>query len=509
MLTRRAVRETVEALLDLKPVRKTKSGVCRVNEVKWRKRIRHAREQRRAFWALTGSKSWLREPGYYRPLVRGPELEPTQANPKIRGAPSTTLARSSANIDPERRRALFYAVMAGLREYYHPWSEFTGRDIPFREIIEAAGVIVRPFDDRKTKADALVTWHDVPIIELHPELLDKGWEDSALLHELGHLVFLHGDGKHRDDENHVTELLANRFSREVGCPLPATAHHATQSNMLRFAELAHTSVHLENLLRIVDRHALTITFVLANDWNEGHTPIGSVVTQCGGGTNAHGDSLDDLTLLASRSGLDQATNATWGSGLSNGSYCLSRDGLYHSVSADAEWWQEWWGGDPGEAGLIDQIEMRPGYIGAWSKPNPGGGMGPVVYSFESAVFLSANSDTSKEDDKREPGDDACERDKEKNARYAVLPTRTVIALADGNGSLTEHLERGVSKGILNSSILPAGEELNHIQPQTFDEWVGIMERAFLDGPPRTRVARMLNPGRRLNPFLRQNPILHP
>ena len=492
MLSRRAVSETVERVLDLKPVRDTMSGVRRIREVKWAKRLRDARERRRTLLARLGGKTWLREPGHYRSLVLDPEQELARANLKCKGADSTTLARSSADVDPERRRALFYAVMAGLREYYYPWSEFTGRDIPFRDIIEAAGVIVRPFDDRETKGDAVSTWHPVPTIEIHPELLDKGSYSHALMHELHHLMAPYGDGQHREDVNHVNEVLAGRFSREVLCPLPATVHHATQSSMLRFAGLAHTSVHLENILRIVDRQALTVTFVLANDWQAGHTPIGSVVTQCRSGTSPHGDSLDDLMLLASRSRLDQTTNATWGTGLSYGSHCLSRDGIYHALSADAEWWQEWWEEDQSGANPLSQIETRPGRIGAFSRLCPSDGMTDIVFSFEGAILIRADSDDAQDDD-------ACERDEEKITRYSSLPSRSVIVLRDTNGSLTEHFERGRRRDYL--SVLPPDEELNLVPPRSFDEWVDIMERAFLDGPPRTRLARMLNPGRRQNPFL--------
>ena len=494
MLPRKAVRETVDSLLDIRPVRKTKSGVRRLMEVKWTKRLRDARERRRALWSLMGSKSWLRKPGDYRPWVLDPGQELARANQKFKGAESIVLARSSAGVNPERRRALFYAVMAGLREYYYPWPEFTGRDIPFRDIIEAAGVIVRPFDDPETKGDAVSSWHPVPTIEIHPELLEKGLYSHALLHELHHLVAPYGDGKHREDVNHVNEVLAGRFAREVLCPLPVTAHHATHSSMTRFAELPDTPVHLENILRIADRQALTITFVLANDWEAGHTPIGAVVTQCRRGNSAHGDSLDDLMLLTARPHLDQTTEATWGSALINGSHCLSRDGIYHPLSEDADWWQEWWGEDQNGTDILDHIEMRPGQIGAFSRSGHSDGMGAVVFSFEGAVLIRTDSDEAQDDD-------------DKESRYASMPIRVVIALGDTNGSLIEQFERGRRRDFL--SVLPPDEELNHIQPQSFDEWVEIIERAFLDGPPRTRVARMLNPGRRLNPFLRQNPFLHP
>ena len=212
MLSRIAVRDTVERVLDLKPVRKATSGVARVRRAKWRNKFQEDRMWRRALGACLNRKIWLREPGHYSGLLLGREDQIVREQVRSAGLTKSDLSAFNEDVDPERKRALFYGVMAGLREYYYPWSEFTGRDIPYRDIFEAAGVIVRPFDDRQAKMDAVSSWHPVPTIEIHPELLEKGWYQEALLHELHHLTSPHGNGKHREDEGHVNEVLAGRFA---------------------------------------------------------------------------------------------------------------------------------------------------------------------------------------------------------------------------------------------------------------------------------------------------------
>ena len=98
MLSRRAVSETVERVLDLKPVRKTTSGVRRARKVRW------------------GNKT------------RGAGQVPADLTPVDR------------EVLPGRNKELFHSVMSGLRQYHNPWSQFAGQRIRVRDLLEVAGI---------------------------------------------------------------------------------------------------------------------------------------------------------------------------------------------------------------------------------------------------------------------------------------------------------------------------------------------------------------------------------
>ena len=480
MLTRGDIRETVERLLDWKPVRSVIAVAVRVQETRWRNKLWAALNGLRGFRILLGRKTWLREPGYYSNLVLNRKDEAVRERIRDVGTVAYVPSSPGSGADPERRRALFYGVMAGLRPYYHPWAGFTGREIPFRDIFEAAGVTILRHQDEETNPAALSSWYPVPWISVHPELFDKDMNiEHELFHELFHLTSPHGDGIHRTDENHVNEVLAGRFMRELLCPLPVTAHMSSENNVATFASLQYTSIHLHNILRLSGRDAVAVEFALTNDWRKGNTPIAVVITQCDG---QHGHMLDDLVLLSEQQDQDQSTHAIWSSGFRTGLLGFSREGLYYSRDQGGETWRWWWEEVLGKGGLLDQIETRPERIGVIVS---GGEIPFVGYAFGARLRRKSPVESATDEDDK----------------FESLPIRSAILFPDEDSKNLNHLKRAQSSGEV-PSILPPGDRTKFTQPETFDDWASDIERAFLDGPPRSRLAGKLNPGRRINPFLR-------
>lgn len=497
MISRRQFQEILEATLDWQPIRYAQYGISGLARMRWRNKLAALGRIYLNSGINFVRNTSLKVPAEYRRQVRGPDNRNTP--PGILGDRCPSLAPSRREITrpvhPKRKRALFRGVMSGLREYYYPWSEFTGRSIPWVDIFQAAGATVRPVQDKKADLLAVSTWNRRPTIEIHGELWEKGWIEHALLHELFHLTAPYGEGKHYEHLNHVTEVLASRFARELLCPLPVTAHHAAHSSLSHFASLTHAGVHLQNVLRIVDRPGFTLELALHNDWATEKVWAGGVVAQCGSPVGEHRHSLDELVSLARMGDPDTVTDVAWCMPHNAAVTCLTRDGLYRFADDSGATWSLIWEKLLGGSGILDDVETRPGHVGSFSRELREIGATYVVHSLESSLIHDQMREQSETDHRYAPKPEQERLEK----RFDSVPVRSVIIFPDDDGSLTDNLNRGRYPGG-QISILPPDDPLIYSQPETFEEWVYILERVFFDGLPKTPLSAFLNSSRRLNPF---------
>lgn len=474
MTLSRDVAEIRDQILDWRMLRSAGERLERVRAKPWRRTAEWGCYYGRRAYSSLAHRYWLRSVDSYRQIV----LNPTSlvSDPKLN--------ELVPNLDRLiRKRALFRGVVSGLREYYHPWGEFTP-NAPIREVFEAAGITINPPDgsmNNDVKTPGVAVWkedsidREPPVIMIRPDV-PKGWHPFILFHELFHLVSESGLGLCDSRSTSVVEILADRFASEMLVPQPVLAFHSSNSH---FRWITSTNTNADSIIRTTSRQVFQINITTDVRNNEiARTIVQSPLNHhCSLSLDLLVDSVKrysfpDYILLSSKCILS-AIPLTDTSQNNNVLSFLTRDGLYHTTEGGNIIRNQLIDdgvldnlGESPEIRTIRRIDLGDFSIGGnqfalFSWPTKSTTLGPVI---------------------------------------STRHHRDVMAVECGYGSA----ERSWMADIQESRpvpLFPPEDPLMYSQPASFEAWVRLIERAFLDGP--TVINTEGHPEQDANPFFRR------